>query len=398
MKLSELAERQVIAPESEAELVSVVTEATRHGRRILPIGRGTQLTWCGVPEATDLLVSTECLSGIVSHVPEDGTIAVRAGTTLEEVRDAARRGGHFLTPDAPEPQMHTIGGLLAAGQSGPDRLRFGPARDHVLGMRVLLADGTVARSGGQLVKNVTGYDLHRLYCGSHGSLCVILEVALRLFPEPEDELYLVADVRGQRELLGCASAVRGSNVRPLSLSVERSEEPSAHGDVWRAHLRLAGMSPVLDQERAVLEHALPNEVELRTELRGPEARAAFERTRDRMWSHRAGPYLRVTSPPSDLPAILSELGSSAPGHPVWIDPGLASVEVGDAPDSPGGLAGLGAALAERFDGHRHVTVDQHGPGSGPWPSLNARTTGLEMMRALKQRLDPGGLFARQLLP
>jgi len=365
-----------------------VRQAREHGRRILPIGRGAQLAWCGIPADTDLLISTEHLTGIVSHVPADGTLSARAGTTLAELREVARASGHFLTPDAPNPGAHTLGGVLAAGQSGPDRQRFGPARNHVLGMRVLLADGTLARSGGQLVKNVTGYDLHRLYCGSHGSLCLILEVSLRLFPEPQDELYLEADISGQRELIGCASAVRSSAVRPLSLLVERLSQ----GDAWRAHLRLAGRPAVLAHERAVLETALPASVALRAELGGAAARAAAERVRDRLWSHRGGPFLRVAGPPSSLPAVLTALGREAPAaRPLWVQPDLAEVEVaGDfAPALP--------ALEELAGGRRALAVQVFDAASGPWPTLSAESTGSEMMRALKRRLDPEGLFAREPL-
>ena len=151
---------------------------------MVPCGLGSKLGWTRPPPRADLLVSTRRLAGLLRHEPDDGTLSALAGTPMSELRAAALAGGHWLTPDVAAPRRATLGGVIAAGQSGLDRLRFGPARHHVLGARVMLADGTIARSGGQLVKNVTGFDLHRLYAGSHGSLCVILEVALRLFPAP----------------------------------------------------------------------------------------------------------------------------------------------------------------------------------------------------------------------
>jgi glycolate oxidase FAD binding subunit len=389
VKLGELAGRQLLAPESEAELVSAVREARDHGRRILPIGRGAQLAWCGVPESADLLISTERLTGVVAHVPADGTIAARAGTSVANLRSTARAGGHFATPDVPEPAAHTLGGILAAGQSGPDRLRFGPARHHVLGMKVLLADGTVAKSGGQLVKNVTGYDLHRLYCGSHGSLCVILEVALRLFPEPEDERYLAGEARGTRGLLACARALADPRLRPLSVLFERSA-----GERWRFHLRLAGLREVLERERALATEGLPRGVELVAEARGDEARAAAELARDRSWAHRAGPFARASGPPSILPAVLAEVerwGSQS----LWIEPGLAAVELA----LPEGGAERADAALRRLGQLPGLALQVFDGRSGPWPLLAraAPTTGVELMRALKRRLDPNGLFAREPL-
>ena len=392
MKLGERAGRQLLSPESEAELVSAVREARAHGRRILPIGCGSELAWCGVPEAADLLISTEHLAGLVAHVPADGTVSARAGTRLSDLRAAVRAGGHFLTPDVPNPGVHTLGGILAAGQSGPDRLRFGPARHHVLGMRVLLADGTTAKSGGQLVKNVTGYDLHRLYCGSHGSLCVILEAALRLFPEPEDELCWTVEVRGTAELLAWAQAVRASRVRPLALVAERG----APGDRWRAHLRLAGMPVVLERERAWLERGLGPAVELVAESRGPAARAAAEAVRDRLWTHREEPFVRISGPPDCLPAVLAELERCLGGAvPLWLEPGIAAVEAALPQSAVSELGGL----AQRLEARAGVTVQAFDGHSGPWPALSAASpasTGLEIMRALKRRLDPEGLFAREV--
>jgi FAD/FMN-containing dehydrogenase len=354
-----------------------------------------------------VLLSTARLTGLVSHVPAAGRLPARAGTTLDLVRAAARAGGHFLTPDVPEPAAHTLGGVLAAGQSGPDRLRFGPARDHVLGMKVLLADGTLARTGGQLVKNVTGYDLHRLYCGSHGSLCTILEVSLRLFPEPADELYVEAEIDGRQELVGCAAALRTSVVRPLSLLVERAgpAEPGSNGsaqatgstgggDRWRVHLRLAGLPAVLDRERAVLESAMPGAaaglVRAVRERRGEDARAAADEVRDRRWAHRRAPFLRVAGPPSCLSAALSELARAPAAQPVWVEPGLAVIEAG------GDFTPALEALARRFEAQPAVSVQVFDGVHGPWPSLTAESPGYELMRALEQRLDPQKLFARRV--
>jgi len=134
------------------------------------------------PAGADWILSTRRLVGIVAYEPGDGTLTARAGTTFAALDEATERGGHVVTPDVAYPARATLGGAVGEGRSGFDRLRYGPTRHHVLGVRALLADGTFAKSGGQLVKNVTGYDLHRLYCGSRGSLCALVEVSLRLFP------------------------------------------------------------------------------------------------------------------------------------------------------------------------------------------------------------------------
>jgi glycolate oxidase FAD binding subunit len=339
-------EREVVAPATVEELVEVVRAAAADGRTLVPAGTGAHLP--APPPADAVLLSTRNLSGIVSHEPEDGTIAARAGTPLSELRAAARAGGHFLTPDVPAPERRTLGGVLSQGRSGPDRQRFGPVRDHVLGMRVLLADGSVARSGGQLVKNVTGFDLHRLYCGSHGTLCVILEAALRLFPEPEHEAFVSRSTGGD-ELLGAAGAVLDSEVRPVSVVAE------GDGREWTLTARLFGKRAALDHELALVRAAWPGaEV-----LEGSEARRAAEAQRDRMPEAGDEPYARVACLRSSLAGQLERLRDRVAAPARWVvQPGVAVVDVTAAPER----------------------------------SARPSDTALALMRDIKQGLDPKGLF------
>ena len=335
-----------VAPATVEEMVEVVRAAARDGCVLVPAGTGEHLAAAPLPGAT--LLSTRNLAGVVSHEPADGTLAALAGTTMSELREAARAGGHFLTPDVPAPERRTLGGALAQGRSGPDRLRFGPARDHVLGMRVLLADGSVARSGGQLVKNVTGFDLHRLYCGSHGTLCVILEAALRLFPEPEHEA-TVARAASTGELPQAAAAVLDSNARPVSLVAE------GDGREWTLSARLFGKRAAVEHELALVRAAWPAaEV-----LTGAEARRAAERQRDRMPEAGAEPWSRIRCAPSRLAGELARLRDEVEPQTRWfVQPGTAIIDV-----------------------TAHVARSARPPESA-----------LALMRDLKTGLDPSGVF------
>jgi glycolate oxidase FAD binding subunit len=339
------AELPLVAPDSVEELVEAVCAAARDGRTVVPVGTGQHSF--PLPGA-DLLLSTRNLAGIVSHEPEDGTISARAGTLMSDLREAARAGGHFLTPDVPAPEQRTLGGVLAEGRSGLDRLRFGPARDHVLGMRVLLADGSVVRSGGQLVKNVTGFDLHRLYCGSYGTLCIVLEAALRLFPEPEQEAFVSLPVAAV-ELLRAADVVLDSDVRPVSLVAE------GDGSEWTLTTRLFGKRAAVDHELRLIRAAWPGaEV-----LTGAEARRAAEEQRDRMPGASRGRGSRITCARSALAAELDRLrGQVEPGARWVVQPGLAAIEV--------------AAIVVRS-------------ARPPEPAL-------ALMQGIKQGLDPNGVF------
>lgn len=176
-------ERPLAAPRSEEEWSEVLRLAGREGWACLVVGRGSKPGWTRPPKRVDLVLSTRGYAGVVAYEPGDGTVTARAGSTMDEIAREVRAGGHHLTPDVPRPGASTLGGVVAAGQSGLDRLRFGPVRHNVLGMRVALADGSIAKTGGRLVKNVTGYDLPRLAAGSLGSLGVITQVCLKLWPK-----------------------------------------------------------------------------------------------------------------------------------------------------------------------------------------------------------------------
>ena len=155
-------------------------------------GAGTKLGW-GRPVEPAAELSTAALDRIVEHNAGDLTAVLQAGVPLARAQAAFAEAGQMLALDPPDGGA-TIGGVLAAGDSGPLRHRYGAPRDLVLGVRVALADGTVARAGGKVIKNVAGYDLAKLFCGSFGTLGAIVEVAVRLHPRrPTATAALTAD-------------------------------------------------------------------------------------------------------------------------------------------------------------------------------------------------------------
>src|SRR5258708_3561728 len=133
-------------------------------RRTVRVRGGGTKDGLGQPHATDVVLETAGLAGIIDHVPEDLTVTVGAGTRLDTLRDALATHGQFLPIDAPHMSRGaTVGGVIAANSSGFGRFRYGGVRDLLLGLRAVLADGSIARSGGRVVKNVAGYDLNKLY-------------------------------------------------------------------------------------------------------------------------------------------------------------------------------------------------------------------------------------------
>ena len=147
-------------------------------------------------EGGDVALSTRGLNRVLEHEPGDLTTIVEAGLRLSELQARLEPHGQMLALDPPGDP--TIGACLAADLSGPRRHRYGAARDLVIGITVVLADGTIASSGGRVVKNVAGYDLGKLFCGSRGRLGLIARVALRLHPRPAAEATVVAETDDPR--------------------------------------------------------------------------------------------------------------------------------------------------------------------------------------------------------
>ena len=169
----------VATPESTADVVDLITDARLTGLPLWFTGSGTS----PVPDG-HTVVSTSKLMGIVDYKPDDLTVVVRCGTTLTELDAVLSEHGHTaVLPEAAGDR--TVGGVVASGASGYRRLRYGPTRDRVIGATIVTGYGEIVHAGGQLVKNVTGYDLPRLMTGSRGALGFISDVSLKLWPIPK---------------------------------------------------------------------------------------------------------------------------------------------------------------------------------------------------------------------
>src|SRR3954451_1859123 len=191
--MSSRASLQRLPPQSAAEAAEVLRDAAASGHRVRFYGGGTKIGWGRPAPPPDLELSTERLDAIVEHNVGDLTAVLEAGVTLAAAQEAFAGEGQMLALDPPDLDgAATIGGIVATGDSGPLRHRHNAVRDLVLGIRVALPDGTVARAGSKVIKNVAGYDLAKLLTGSFGTLGLIAEVSLRLHPRPRGTVTAVA--------------------------------------------------------------------------------------------------------------------------------------------------------------------------------------------------------------
>lgn len=209
----------VVAPGSLESLAATVQMASELGYAVIPRGGGTKMDFGHPPSRADIVVSLERLNRIVAHEPADQTATVEAGITMAGLQAGLGERGQYLPLDPPHSHAGTLGGALATNASGVLRTAFGTARDLVIGARVVQADGTVVRSGGQVVKNVAGYDLNKMYIGSLGTLGILAEVNLKLQPLPAAGRLLIGTMAGIGEAAECAFRVMDSEVMPSFLEV-----------------------------------------------------------------------------------------------------------------------------------------------------------------------------------
>jgi glycolate oxidase FAD binding subunit len=182
-----LTPQSVIEPGNEQEAADALRVASEAGLHVVPRGGGTKLDWGNPPRAADLVLSTRRLSRVLEHAWADLVVTVEAGTTVAALQKTLAEHGQRLALDALWPDRATVGGILATNDNGALRVRFGALRDLIIGITLALPDGTLAKSGGKVVKNVAGYDLQKLSTGALGTLGVITTAVFRLYPLPRHE-------------------------------------------------------------------------------------------------------------------------------------------------------------------------------------------------------------------
>ncbi len=207
----------VVFPGSVEEVAEVLRLASVERYAVIPRGGGTAMGLGGIPERADLVLCLTRLRQVCDYEPADLTATVQAGITLADLGKVLGEKGQFLPLDVPRPAEATVGGTLAANVSGLRRLRYGAARDLLIGVRVVHANGAVTKGGGKVVKNVTGYDMNKLYIGSLGTLGVIVEATFRLYPLPAVEETWWAEFPTPAAAAAAASHLRDTPLTPSAL-------------------------------------------------------------------------------------------------------------------------------------------------------------------------------------
>jgi glycolate oxidase FAD binding subunit len=220
--------RRVERPSSPEQLADALCTAAAAGEAVIPIGSGRALGLGDPPERFDVALETRSINRLLELSRADLTVSVEAGMTLEDLNSELAAAGQFLPLDPFNSPGHTIGGLLAAGLSGPLRLRYGSPRDFTIGLRVALPDGRLASSGGRVVKNVSGYDLNKLHQGALGSLGVIVAASFKVYPRPLHQLTVETEAGGPDEVWSAAERALSLSMPPAALEISTEGRGDFH--------------------------------------------------------------------------------------------------------------------------------------------------------------------------
>lgn len=380
--------RLVVEPRTADEVAALLARASRERLTVTFRGGGTKLGWGRVPAPIDLLVSLRGLNRVVVHEHADLTASVEAGATLEELNAVLGRHRQWLPLDAAGDGA-TVGGAIATNDSGPLRHRYGTPRDLLIGVRLATADGRLVKAGGNVVKNVAGYDLGKLVSGSFGTLAAIVGATFKLLPVPASSSTLAAAFENRDELARAVARLNDSQLEPMAVELQarfvRRERPQ-YGLLVRFATAPAATAAQVDAARALVGSG---------EIVSADPEAALWRRYQGRSSASAGTVVRLHWLPAALPHVLALVEELAASN--------GDVELAARAAVGAGLLRIDGAIdwqvsvVERLRAQSelvtHVTIQDAPPSVkervDAWGSLGPAGT---LASAVKRALDPAGIL------
>ncbi len=390
----------VVEPSDVESLRAVLAWAFEHGAAVAPVGGGTTFDWGRRPSRIDVALSTRRLDAVIEHRDADLTATVQAGASLAAVNRTLGERGQWIPLDPDQPERATIGGVLACDASGPRRHRHGAPRDLLIGIAFVTAEGTLARAGGRVVKNVAGYDLGKVLSGSHGTLGVIVEATFKLTPRaPASRTVEIVTPQSDR-LADVIQTIASSQLAPTAVEIAwppptalvRFESLEA-SVVWQAN----------EAVRLITEHGATGRI-----LLGPAEEACWRNHSARL-NHTeiaGGPsdasaadtVLNIGLPPAGLGAELCWLADSMPSLGVAAELigraalGTLSLKLTGSVDAQ--IEAIGRLHDRRVKDGGHAVLTR-GPdavraGTDPWGPLGDAA---RVMQAVKRSFDPQGVLS-----
>ena len=396
-----------VRPSDADGVAAVMAWANRTGAAVYPSGGRTAALLGNPPARPGIALDLTGLNRVVDFQPADLTVSVQAGVTLAQLNEVLAQDGKHVPMAAPLSDEATVGGTLATGLSGPLRSAYGLPRDWLIGISVVGADGTRTKAGGKVVKNVTGYDLNRLYTGSLGTLAVITEATFKLAPAPTDWAVIVAAFSGVDAAAAAAQNLQGQFYAPLGLHVLTGEAtqriaPAMAGSALS--VAISGGRPASMKRRVEETTGLWAPVADTVHVaRGDEADGIIRALTDLPADIDSPPAIcvRINARPSDLgevlafadmppgqgppPSVVADVGFGG-GRLLWwddaasADPEELAARLRRIQSAAADLGG--GAIVERCPDDAKAHLDVWG----------AEPSGMQIMRRLKRQFDPRNIL------
>ncbi|MDF2760932.1 MAG: glycolate oxidase subunit glcE [Thermomicrobiales bacterium] len=378
---------EILVPDDAQETAEVLASAAGLGKAVAPVGGGTALNMGNPPERVDCMLSTEHLAGIIDYEPTDLVLSVGAGARFGDVQAVLAEHGQRLPLDPPGAADATIGGLIATGRWGPLRYSAGTLRDLLIGISVAHPSGTVSKAGGMVVKNVSGYDMPRLYLGSLGTLGVVVSANFKVLPRPRAEATVIVVYNEPQTAFSAANELRHGHEPIAALEVAFLE------GAWHLAARVEGREETVDSVAGRIGAIASGDA---TSLEGPESA--------RWWAS----FVAKQHLAQDETAVLVRCGVRPKETAVLVTRMAAALnEIGIATPYLAASPGLGAVVAQLDfgrEGSSSVLAEAQGVLLGLADTATILTAppawkhgidvwgrlpeGFDVMRSLREQFDP----------
>jgi glycolate oxidase FAD binding subunit len=362
-----------LAPANTEEIAAVLRYANRNGLTVAPWGSGTKQHW-GNQIHPSLILHTHRLTTVREHTWQDMTCIVQTGCIWSSMQHSLAKHGQFVALDPLWPDRATIGGIAATNDSGSLRLKYGSLRDLIIGMTIVLADGTIARSGGKVVKNVAGYDLHKLMTGAFGTLGIITEITFRLHSIPRHVQSFTIPSSNAQTLGQLLMKILDSPLSTQSLQL-RSTRTGFNLDV-----RLATLPGVIHDQASSLSKLAES-----VQLDATDADSNVWNTRQEHFDQTEHLVVKATMLPSNISPI-AEMIRTLGGTSVTQATGIMTASV------PAPASSQLEHLRQKLEAAGGSLTALHNPVDAITVASTMPSDTLPIMRELKHRFDPNRIL------
>ncbi len=387
LKSNPLIASKTLTPSSIHELITIVLEAIEKKKTLIPIGGGTQIFTGG--KKLDIAINMSGLTTGFKHNPEDMTATLPAGMLFSDAQIKLKKKDQWIPLDPPDNGSSTVGGIVSANRWGPRIHRYGTARDWVISTTLINGKGKLVKSGANVVKNVSGYDLNKAYIGARGSLGILIDVSFKLFPVPENNITFQACFSDIREIFQIVSQIKKASLDIEALLIANGRWVSPNEKHFWLLVKIVGSNESIKTQSSVISSILKNSIAKRwVQLNHEDSNAMWETANfGNNESKNSFTKAVIITPKYQTENLASEIIEIDPEISIKIIPCRGVLTVGF--NSKKVLYSLNQ-LIKNYSHNIEISGKNIVSSDDKWPSIPAT---LPLMRKLKTGLDPNNIFA-----